>query len=108
LDSKASDESDVQPEKQNRERRSTEQGIQIELSDAQSENADLPIRTSLEFGSNKTIASAVQPKKQKPQSLSTEAGILIDTSDEQNENAEDSMRASLESDSKSNEESDLH
>jgi hypothetical protein len=56
-DSNATDERDVHFEKQNLQRSSTEAGIQIDVSDEHSENADSSIRRREDFDSNVTVES---------------------------------------------------
>jgi hypothetical protein len=78
----------------------------IEESDEHSENADSPIRESLEPDSNVTVESDSQSRKQLSHTDSTDDGIQIDESDEQLQNAESPRHASREPDSNVTIESD--
>jgi hypothetical protein len=59
----------------------TDDGIQIDSSDPQDENAELRIRESLEPDSNVMLDRDVHLKKAWRSILSTEEGIHIDVSD---------------------------
>jgi hypothetical protein len=87
---------------------STDDGIQIEESLEQPENAQRPIRDNLELDSKVIEARDVQTRQQFRQSLSRDEGKQMDKSDEQWEKAERPRRDSLESDSKVTEERDEH
>jgi hypothetical protein len=67
--------------KQEGEIASTEDGIQIDRSDAQRPNADSPRLEILEPGSNVKFERDLQPKKQESRIVSTDEGIQIDSSD---------------------------
>jgi hypothetical protein len=79
---------------------SSDEGIQIDESEEQDENASLSTRESLEPDSNDTVERASHSEKQWLQSLSTEGGMAIDESDEHVENTECSRQESREPDSK--------
>jgi hypothetical protein len=87
LDSNVTIESALHQEKQLSQRTSADDGITIDDSDEQFENAYDPIRESLQLDSNVTIESALQQEKHLSQRTSTDDGITIDDSDEQSENA---------------------
>jgi hypothetical protein len=74
-------------QKQPSQIRSTEEGIQIDESDEQKQNASRSIHESLEPHSNVIVERELHPLKQLSQILSTEEGIRIDESDKQYENA---------------------
>jgi hypothetical protein len=66
---------------------STEEGMQIDASKEQSENADAPIDERREPDSKVTVERAVHLQKQLLPSLSTEEGLQMDKSEKQSENA---------------------
>jgi mannitol-1-phosphate/altronate dehydrogenase len=80
-------ERELHPQKQYSQIRSTEEGIQIDESDEQPENAVGSIHESLESDSNVIVERELHPRKQYLQIRSTEEGIQIDESDEQSSNA---------------------
>jgi hypothetical protein len=82
-------EREEQPKKQNPESRSTEEGIQIDESDEQFENAQGEIRESREPGSN--VTAERDKHSPKPTSSSTDEGMKNDESDEQSVNAPSSI-----------------
>jgi hypothetical protein len=75
---------------------STDDGMQIDESDKQCQNANDLICESFEPGSKVTLDSAWHSVKQRSQRTSTDDGMQIDDSREQKENAESSIRESLE------------
>jgi hypothetical protein len=66
---------------------STDEGMQIDERDEQSENAHLPIRETLEPQANVTVETVSHEEKQNSQRISTDEGMQIDERDEQSENA---------------------
>jgi hypothetical protein len=82
-DSNVSVERDLHPEKQFLPSLSTEEGMQIDDSDEQNQNADSPMDESLESDSNVSVERDSHPEKQYGPSRSTEEGMQIDESDEQ-------------------------
>jgi hypothetical protein len=66
---------------------STEEGMQIDDSDQQLENADSPIRVSAEPVSNVTLDRVGHPSKHESQRIVTDEGMQIDESDVQFANA---------------------
>jgi hypothetical protein len=54
-----------QPEKQPRQRVSTEAGMQIDDSDEQYQNAEVSMEESFEPDSNTTVDNSLQPEKQR-------------------------------------------
>jgi hypothetical protein len=78
---------------------STEEGIQIDESDEQYENAQDSIHESLESDANVIVKRELHRSKQYSRIFSTVRGIQIIESDEQPQNAERSKHESLESDS---------
>jgi nicotinic acid mononucleotide adenylyltransferase len=78
---------------------STDDGMQIDESDEQRQNAYSSIRDSREPDSNVTLESAEHRLKHLSQSCSTDDGMQIDENDEQSSHADSSMRESLETDS---------
>jgi hypothetical protein len=73
-DSKITDESALQSEKQERPSPSTEEGRQFDESDEHIENAESPTRDSIERVSNATVESDRHLAKQCLQSFVTERG----------------------------------
>jgi hypothetical protein len=71
----------AQPEKQNSDRISTDDGREIDLSDEQQQNAAGPIRESLESCSNVTSSREKHDTKHDSHKISTDDGIQIDISD---------------------------
>jgi hypothetical protein len=61
--------------------------MQIDESDEHDENAESPIRETLQPDSNVTLESLSQSAKHHCQSCSTDDGMQIDESDEHDENA---------------------
>jgi hypothetical protein len=84
----------MQRSKESSQRISSAAGIQIDLSDEQSEKA-LGSRETLQFGWNVTLQSEEHVAKQYEPMISTEDGMQIDLSDEQYEKARSSIRISL-------------
>jgi hypothetical protein len=70
-------ERDLHPLKQSWQIFSTEQGIQIDESDEQLENAEPSIHESLELGSNVIVERDLHQRKQSLQIFSTEQGIQM-------------------------------
>jgi hypothetical protein len=68
--------------------RATEQGIEGDKSDKQSENASSPIHESSESELNVTTDSDRHPEKQQAPRVLREEGLQIDESDEQFESAD--------------------
>jgi hypothetical protein len=77
----------VHPEKQFSKTTSTDDGMQIDESDEQFENASRPIRDNAEPDSNVTEPRLLQSQKQLSPSSATDEGIQISESDEQTQNA---------------------
>jgi hypothetical protein len=77
----------------------TEEGIEIEKSDEQCENASSPIEESREPDSKVTVERDWHRQKDFWEMVLTEEGIQIDESDEQLENASSPIDESLERDS---------
>jgi hypothetical protein len=84
----------------------TEEGIQIDFSDEQYENASASIRSRVEFDSNVNVESDPHPPKHNLPRIVTEEGIQIDLSNEQHKNARFSIRSRVECDSNVNVESE--
>jgi hypothetical protein len=61
-------------------------GMQIDASDGQEENAEPPRRDSFEPNPNRTVDSFAHSVKQFSPMTSTEDGMQIDESDEQRQN----------------------
>jgi hypothetical protein len=80
-------ERDLHARKQDPQSCWTEEGIQIDESDEQLQNAQHSIRETLEFDSNVIAERDAHPSKQDSQIFSTEQGIQIVESDEQSRNA---------------------
>jgi hypothetical protein len=78
---------------------SIDEGMQIDESNEQRQNADLSICESLEFDSNLTHESSSHGEKQFSPMSSTDEGMQIDESDEQHEKADFSTCESLDFDS---------
>jgi hypothetical protein len=79
-------ESLAQDEKQWWQRISTDDGRQIDESDLHCSNADSPIRTMCDFGSNRSRERFSHRRKHFAQIVSTELGMKSDESRKQNEN----------------------
>jgi hypothetical protein len=67
---------------------STDDGMQIDSSDEQEANADLPNIESWQPDSNVTVERLPQFLKQDLEIVLTDEGMQIDSSDEQNANAD--------------------
>jgi hypothetical protein len=80
-DSNVTASSDLQPPKQSLPRTLTDDGIQIDFNDEQSENARSSIRDSFDRDSNAKFSSRKHRKKQDSQRISTDEGKAIDVSD---------------------------
>jgi hypothetical protein len=87
---------------------STEEGMQINESDEQEENADSPIEESLEQYSNVTIERELHSLKHQLPSILTDEGIQIDPSNGHEENADAAIDKSLEPDSNVTVKRELH
>jgi hypothetical protein len=79
---------------------STDEGIQIDESDEQHQNADCSIRESLDSLSNCTFDKVPHVEKPCSQMILRDDGIQMDESDEQSSNADFSICESLDSLSK--------
>jgi hypothetical protein len=82
------------PEKQYSQIDSTDEGMKMDKSDMQSENAERPIHDSLESDSNMTAERDRHPTKDSAQSFSTEEGMIIEESDEHFKKAESPIHES--------------
>jgi hypothetical protein len=67
---------------------SIDEGIQIDRSDEQVQNADVPRVETLQSLSNVKMERLPQLRKQSLEMISIDEGIQIDSSDEQLQNAE--------------------
>jgi hypothetical protein len=65
-----------------------DEGMQIEVTATQSENADDPNREGTQSLSNATVERHEQPVKQAREIVSTDEGMQIDPSEPQPENAD--------------------
>jgi hypothetical protein len=79
---------------------STDDGLQIDFSDAHSQNTNFPIRESFDPVQNVKLLSREQPHKQDSQRISTENGIEIDFNGLHMENGDSSSRIMHDRDSK--------
>jgi hypothetical protein len=72
--------------KESDQRISTDAGMQIDLSDEHSRNAQEEMSFNREFGSNVTFSREMQPLKEHREISPTDCGIQIDLRDMQQEN----------------------
>jgi anti-sigma regulatory factor (Ser/Thr protein kinase) len=78
----------VHPEKHESEILSIDRGMQIDPSDEQLQNADLPRSDTLQPSSNVTLQRFVHPEKHEFEIISIDEGIQIAFSDEHSQNAD--------------------
>jgi hypothetical protein len=90
-DSNVNDESDWHRSKQDFPRIITEEGIETDLSEVQSQNASDSIRLSLESDLKVNIESDPHRQKQDFPRIVTEEGIQINLSEEHSQNASASI-----------------